>query len=1418
MRVQVLGPMNTDGDTLSPRERSMLAALLVRAGQVMSGSELADAYWGDAPPHTWSQQVKTSVARIRARLGADVIRTSPGGYALTLEMDSVDAVRFERLVSSAREHSLHLEHERARDSYDRALSLWRGPAYQDLREWPPGVAEAHRLEELRQSAEDELLETRLALGEARGVIPDAERMVREDPLREGRWAVLALANYQIGRQAEALACLRSARTRLSDELGIDPGRRIVELETAILRQDPALDLRPTAPVSAECPYRGLSAYRGEDADEFFGRDDDIERVLVRLRGGSLLALVGASGCGKSSLAMAGVLPRLRDRGTYVTVIRPAQLEGVRHGGGSVVFIDQFEELFGLPDAQIDAGSAHLRALVESGVTVVVTVRSDFLDRCLAQPDLASLFSEGVYPVLPMDREELRAAIERPARLAGLRLEAGLTELILRDAASEPAALPMMSHALVETWTRREGSVLTVAGYQTAGGIGGAIAKSAEQLYQGLAVAEQDACRAVMLRLLERGTDGTTVRRRIHSRPLATDDTRRDIIRRLVDARLVSVEGDSLVIAHESVANAWPRLDAWLDEDAAGARIIGALSAAAEAWEIEGEPAEDLYRGARLQSVQEWRDSKAPDLTETEVRFLEASSAHARTELDEREAQVARELRQNRHLRWALAGAAGLLVVALVSGGFAVIRGNDAAAAAEDARIEAITSRSLSLRDTNRDVAALLAVEAHRRWPDDARTRAALMGTMTDAGPFTDVVYIPDARWRIGAWPINGTDTVAVVRDYRHLEIHDERSGGLVRSIAELPDTDHLFRPWVRVSRDASTILVMQHVDEDEQDRDDLDVGVARDELLTFYDMGTGRQIGESVFVDELAETVALSPDGSMATWATMGNTIVVDRDTSAVRRTDVTRLTVERENIANASSTFREDGMIVVSNLDGAVRVIDPATLEVVTAIMTPFGATGLETVATADGLVASYGPDAISVTDVISKQVVWRGDLAGAECSRMTVSAVQRLVICGDEVGLIHRWDLDTGEVITPRWDYQLGGGGDLTLSEDESELLLMSAIAPAIARVRIDGSGPASTGVGDPHAFVDTRFDPSGRYIVLGDRRERDDGVDEPLRRVVWDMNADEAALRIPDDILGADGKQIWDVRWVGQDTLFAWTFDPQLREKTETDAEAEATGIIDIATGVFTETDLPDNVWWVFMDPAGEMVYVALADRDDTPEEESSEVRTYDARTWERLPATFDVEGKVEAVSTTPDRSRVLIGMHLAGEPAYRTALFDGEGGLLDEGLPTAQQSVILSDGSSVVAAAQQITQFAPGGFSGARPLPSNVGFPFNMSATERGELLLTHGFGSRSLAIIDVPSGRQLGDSLDTDVRGGTSWIRPDGSSFVTSSASGVQLWTLDPDDHRDAACRLAGREPTAEEWATHFAGLGEQHPLCADVIG
>jgi WD40 repeat protein/DNA-binding SARP family transcriptional activator len=680
--IGLLGPLMVDGgDALEPRDRITLSVLAVRRGNAVSRDELAEALWGEQPPGSWPKQVQICIGRLRKVLGAAAIETVTGGYRLALDGDEVDGFQFEQLIDRGRVLRATGQVDRAAASYARALSLWRGRPLEELDGWQPGQSEAARLEELRRTAEEDWLDCRLAAGEHREVVAEAQAQAQAEPLRERRWAILSLAQYRCGRQGDALRSLTRARRTLVDELGIDPGPDLVSLEEAILRQDPSLSAVPEAAAASEaCPYKGLASYDVGDEETFFGRDAEIEACLERLRSTPLLLVAGPSGCGKSSLVRAGLVPALRRRGLTAVVFVPGtDPDGAMDtaiaevDGPAILVIDQFEELLALghPPAVVRRFCRRVAEHASDVAPVIMAVRSDHLGGLGTEPGFSRLAERGLHLVTPLEGDALRESIEQPAELAGLRLEHGLVELLVRDCEGEPGGLPLLSHALAETWRRRDGNVLTVEGYRATGGIRGAVARSADRLYDTLPGDQRAVLQAVLLRLVTPSLDGDPVRCRVSSRSLLGDADRERIVGLLVRARLVTSEKETFELAHEALARAWPRLQSWLDDDVAGQRLLRHLTTAAEGWESLGRPVSELYRGARLDTALEWQEASAPHLTDLERQFLADSVDQASSETRAIAERARRDARQNRRLRSLLGATAMLLVASMVVGYFAI---------------------------------------------------------------------------------------------------------------------------------------------------------------------------------------------------------------------------------------------------------------------------------------------------------------------------------------------------------------------------------------------------------------------------------------------------------------------------------------------------------------------------------------------------------------------------------------------------------------------------------------------------------------------------------------------------------------------------------------------------------------------------
>jgi predicted ATPase/DNA-binding SARP family transcriptional activator len=277
-----------------PRARSLLALLLLNAGQIVSTERLIDGLYGEDPPSGAANPLQSQVSRLRRALPVEAgPEFHPAGYRLTVDPDQVDAVRFERLAREGQRALAAGEHARAATLLREALDLWRGPALADVTGAPFAAAQANRLDELRSGAIEDHAEAELSVGGYRGLVPVLQELTAAHPLRERARALLMRALYGSGRQAEALAVYEDARRTLADELGADPSPELAEVHLAVLRAEPSLTAEPTA-VRSRLPAQLTS---------FVGRDDELERISKLLAAGRLVTLTGPGGTGKTRLAI-----------------------------------------------------------------------------------------------------------------------------------------------------------------------------------------------------------------------------------------------------------------------------------------------------------------------------------------------------------------------------------------------------------------------------------------------------------------------------------------------------------------------------------------------------------------------------------------------------------------------------------------------------------------------------------------------------------------------------------------------------------------------------------------------------------------------------------------------------------------------------------------------------------------------------------------------------------------------------------------------------------------------------------------------------------------------------------------------------------------------------------------------------------
>lgn len=320
----------------------------------------------------------------------------------------------------------------------------------------------------------------------------------------------------------------------------------------------------------------------------------------------------------------------------------------------LIIVDQFEELFTLCMDETER-RAFINLLLDftdpnpgHRIHVVITLRADFYANCGQYPKLRQALTRTQVYMGPMSTEEIRRVIEGPARYGGWTFEPGLVELILRDVSREPGMLPLLSHALLETWHKRKGRTLTLEGYVKSGGVRGAIARTAETVFNiQLSSDQRQIAKNIFLRLshLGEGTEGT--RRRVMQAelvPAARDASAvQAVLNILADARLLTIDEESVEVAHEALITEWSRLHNWLIEDREGLRLHRHLTEASQAWqELDRDPAE-LYQGTRLSQALEWVNKHDSELSLLEKEFVTASKNKAeQLELD-RKAQQEREL-------------------------------------------------------------------------------------------------------------------------------------------------------------------------------------------------------------------------------------------------------------------------------------------------------------------------------------------------------------------------------------------------------------------------------------------------------------------------------------------------------------------------------------------------------------------------------------------------------------------------------------------------------------------------------------------------------------------------------------------------------------------------------------------------------
>jgi class 3 adenylate cyclase/WD40 repeat protein len=954
---------------------------------------------------------------------------------------------------------------------------------------------------------------------------------------EGDPAVMrvALTPFGVAGAAHLLAALGASRVDDDASLAAVVGEtggsavRIVEVARRFAAAESS-GVTLAATMLVVCPYKGLEHFDASDAARYHGRRELVAEILERLGTHRFVGLVGASGSGKSSLLRAGVLPTIAG----ATVVRtPGErplesLDDARRALGDapgVLAFDQLEECFTLCGDATER-MAFLDALTEPGRhRVVVAVRGDFYAHFAVHPAAARALERGTVLVGPMTQAELEDVVERPALDAGLTLQGGLVDLVVTDVLDEPGGLPLLSHAMRETWRRHRGGVLTIADYRSTGGARGAIARSADLAFTSeLDGSEQAIARAMFIRLTELGDGTADTRRRVGLEEMSAvgDDPRAaaHVLAVLTAARLVIADEHAVEVAHEALIREWPRLRAWLDEDRDSLRVQAHLTQAARDWEAAGRSAEDLYAGARLEVVSERAERGSIQPTAAERAFLDVSRA-------QQSAGERRDRRNRRRLRRLLAATVVGLVLAIVAGAVALTQRGEAQQQAGEAkrqageakrqaaaadRESAEAKRQAAAADRESAEAERQAAEAQRQTTEaerqatlaDQRRLAAVGVALVSSRPDTAALLAVEAGRRGRLPETDGALASALLRFpaiVRHLSAGEQ--------ILEQPVTSPDRRVLAAVSGTSIVVFasasgsLVRRIDVGAEIStlafvSDTVLAVATTAEVGLWDTASGAHVGAPIEVAS-ATSIAVSPDGSR---------LAIGADDATMRVIDLQGGVVAAPVTVGSGPViaiaWHPDGVHVIAGTGfprgptvgtSTVELWDTTsrtrTLEVDVA-----GLAVQEVAVDSTGqraLVASAVPGAVTLIDLGNGTTLELDDGRNAlNTSSMFLPDDTAAFL--DAAGGIERYathgDLDrpidtplgTANAIAPiGLPVETPTTADSRLAPGPDDTVFVTASSGGIVQVALDGGGALLRRVGDESIYDVGVFEPGGTQVVV-------------------------------------------------------------------------------------------------------------------------------------------------------------------------------------------------------------------------------------------------------------------------------------------------------------------------------------------------
>ena len=1203
-----------------------------------------------------------------------------------------------------------------------------------------------------------------------------------------------------------------------------------------LRADPAVAL------AGGNPYVGLRAFDEPDADRFYGRETLVDELVDRLTGddaGHFVLVVGGSGSGKSSAVRAGLLPRLRHgAGDWVlTVMQPGaapfkelaealrrvsvgdahvSADDLQHdpaalprlvdliappGGRLLLVIDQLDELFSLGAAAdrqpfLDVVARGVAA-PDGRLSAVATLRADYFDRPLDHPRFAALVHGATVTVPAMTAAELETAVTGPA--AGLEVAPGLVAELISSVVDQPAALPALQFTLYEL-AERGGRALTHADLAALGGIDGAIATRAEQLFSRLADDEREAVRRVFERLIVVEPTGAPARRRATRAEIVEvggSDVADRVIETWVQARLLTSDRHpetrepTIEVAHEAVLQRWPRLFGWIDADREWLRALAQLRQAAATWQELDEDAGALLRGARLERALEVTGGRTTAVPVAVRRLLDASVATRDAEAARATEAAAQRVRTNRRLRTQRLLLAAALVLAVIVGAVAVERQVAASrsaaaasrnAAAADARARAATTGLVAASDEALEsdwrLALLLAVEAYRL-DDSPATRRGLLTALTNPRPIPTTVHSDPAGFQAVA--VDDDRGVIVAKEpLGPIHLIDRDSGEAIGRPLPAPA---LFRVGGLAISDG--LIAAGGLTSD---------GIA----AVVYDLESRRQIAAIPGrVDEMAE-VAFSPDGRSLAVTGLGRVRIFD---VADWTSTATLVTGDDEQLMSAA--WRADGSTLYAGgfagtmfsweLDRQTArggraeptrrvalAVDPEPTPVTT--IEPVSDLDMLAVAPFDANVYLLDADSLRIVEgPLTHDNVTFGLTVDTERDRIAVPAVNRVALWSLRPFRTPKGDVGLEEPPT-REDTLLAGGADAMFGTDGE--LITVGLDGDVTAWDLDPPSPAFEPIPDAGFGIPT-FSPDGDVFAVW-------GGGAGVRL----LDAETSEIRARMDIPRPEDASIGGVAFVPGRSRVAAVWCPAVDPRAQQPCPARL-AVFDEASGraVAGPVDIDPIADWtqtISISADGELIAVGHAGgRVDVREVATLNV-VHELDDLVRAGENFVIDTSFSL--TRPRLLTVSTGDEAAVWDLSEdgpTLVVKGRTGLTNRFTPDGL--IVSSDQDGSLDLRRPTTLEVATGVEG---LPNPVIAP---AFTRDGSLMVTTDDLTAGARLWRMDGLEQFGGPIEGV--GGT--IHPNGSSVVVGGDPARRL-SMDPDAWVRAACETAGRNLTREEWQRYFA--------------